>query len=320
MTFEKTRQVRRSRFGAGGTRVPAAGAPARLFPPPRGLLARAGPSIPVALPLRSRGGGMPGWPANDERHMPRLNLPRRGSPPQPLPSPARAAPLPGHHDPCTLGAPRTPARPGWRGVVGLLLGLTTLSAVPAQAQWVVTETVDCAPGLTTVCSVAVGGTAKGTLRHRAAGTLDEDGWAVMLEEGQTYQIDLKGIDTGDGRLPDPWVLLFDSGDNFLTDDAGGGVGRNARITYTVQRATGDAQRLLRLGASGPERATTGQRPVEGTHPGDPYRQPRNVRQPADPRAAQAGRGPSWPGAGRPTAAGHGADRPAPQAAPVRDGQ
>ena len=93
-----------------------------------------------------------------------------------------------------------------------------------------------------------------------------------------------------------------------------------RRAALVQRATGDAQRLLRLGASGPERATTGQRPVEGTHPGDPYRQPRNVRQPADPRAAQAGRGPSWPGAGRPTAAGHGADRPAPQAAPVHDGQ
>ena len=170
--------------------------------------------------------------------MPRLNLPRRASPPQPLPSPARAAPLPGHHDPCTLGAPRTPARPGWCAVAGLLLGLTTLSAVPAQAQWVVTETVDCAPGLTTVCSVAVGGTAKGTLHHRADSTLDEDGWAVMLEEGQTYQIDLKGIDTGDGLLPDPWLLLFDSGDNFLTENVRGGVGRNARITYTVPRDQG----------------------------------------------------------------------------------
>ena len=168
--------------------------------------------------------------------MPRLNLPRRGSPPQPLPSPARAAPLTGHHDPCTLGAPRTHARPGWRGVVGLLLGLTTLCAVPAQAQWVVTETVDCAPGLTTVCSVAVGGTAKGALDHSLGN--DEDGWSVMLEEGQTYQIDLKGLDTGDGTLVDPWVLLFDSGDNFLTDDAGGGVGRNARITYTVPRGRG----------------------------------------------------------------------------------
>ena len=133
---------------------------------------------------------MPELPANDERQMPRLNLPRRASPPAPLPSPARAAPLPGHYDPCTLGAPRTPARPGWRGVAGLLLGLTTLSAVPAQAQWVVTETVDCAADATTVCSVAVGGTAKGTLDYRVA-VLDEDGWSVMLEEGQTYQIDLK---------------------------------------------------------------------------------------------------------------------------------
>ena len=169
--------------------------------------------------------------------MPRLNLPRRASPPQPLPSPARAAPLPGHHDPCTLGAPRTPPRPGWCAVAGLLLGLTILSAVPAQAQWVVTETVECAPGLTTVCSVAVGGTAKGVLSHAPLNP-DEDGWAVMLEEGQTYQIDLKGVDTGDGGLPDPWVLLFDSGDNFLTEDAGGGVGRNARITYTVPMGRG----------------------------------------------------------------------------------
>ncbi len=180
---------------------------------------------------------MPGLPANDERQMPRLNLPRRASPPAPLPSPARAAPLPGHRDPCTLGAPRTPARPGWRGVAGLLLGLTTLSAVPAQAQWVVIETVDCAADLNTVCTVAVGGTAKGALDY-ASLTLDIDGWTVMLEEDQTYQIDLKGLDTGDGTLPDPWISLYDPGDNFLTDDVGGGVGRNSRITYTVPSGQG----------------------------------------------------------------------------------
>ena len=91
----------------------------------------------------------------------------------------------------------------------------------------------------TVCTVAVGGTAKGSLDYELG--LDEDGWSVMLEGGQTYQIDLKGFDTGDGALGvliDPWVLLFDSGDNFLTDDVGGGVGRNARITYTVPRGQG----------------------------------------------------------------------------------
>ena len=60
----------------------------------------------------------------------------------------------------------------------------------------------------------------------------------MLEEGQTYQIDLKGLDTGDGGLPDPWVSLFDSGDNYLTDNIGGGVGRNSRITYTVPPGQG----------------------------------------------------------------------------------
>ena len=168
--------------------------------------------------------------------MPRLGLPRRASPPKPLPSPARAAPLPGYHDPCTLGAPRTPGRPGWLGVAGLLLGLTTLFAVPAQAEWVVTETVDCSTYVTTVCSVPVGGTAKGVLLQ--SGGLDEDGWRVVLEEGQTYQFDLKGIDTGDGTLPDPWLLLFDSDDNVVTDNVGGGVGRNARITYTVPRDRG----------------------------------------------------------------------------------
>ena len=166
--------------------------------------------------------------------MPRLNLPRRASPPQPLPSPARAAALPGHHDPCTLGAPRTPARPGWRGVAGLLLGLTTLSAVPAQAQWVVIETVDCPAAANTICTVAVGGTAKG----RIIGIDGSDTWGVTLQAGKTYRIDVKGLDTGDGTLPDPWLSLFDTGDNYLTDNIGGGTGRNSRITYTVPPGDG----------------------------------------------------------------------------------
>ena len=140
------------------------------------------------------------------RRFPRLNLPRRRPPSKPLPSPTREAPLPGHHDPRTAGAPRTPARPGWLGVAGLLLGLTTLSAVPAQAQWLVTETVDCSADVNTVCTVAVGGTAKGTLDYSRF-TNDIDGWAVMLREDQTYQIDLKGASTGDGTLPDPWLSL-----------------------------------------------------------------------------------------------------------------
>ena len=217
MTFEKGRLVRRSRFGVRWHVCPR-----RAHP--RG-------SSPAAW-TAGAGGSLP---TNDERHMPRLNLPRRASPPTPLPSPARAAPAPDTTS--TLGAPRTPARLGWRGVAGLLLGLTTLSAVPAQAQWVVTETVDCAADLTTVCSVAVGGTAKGALDYSSS-VADIDGWAVMLREDQTYQIDIKGVDTGDGTLPDPWLLLFDSGDNFLTDNVGGGVGRNARITYTVPRGQG----------------------------------------------------------------------------------
>ena len=177
---------------------------------------------------------MPGLPANDERHMPRLNLPRRASPPKPLPSPTRAAPLPGHHDPCTLGAPRTPARPGWLGVAGLLLGLSTLFAVPAQAQWVVIETVDCPSDANTICTVAVGGTAKG----RLIGIDGSDTWGVTLQAGKTYRIDVKGLDTGDGTLPDPWLSLFDSGFNYLTDNIGGGTGRNSRITYTVPPGDG----------------------------------------------------------------------------------
>ena len=56
------------------------------------------------------------------------------------------------------------------------------------------------------------------------------------------------------------------------------------VRRLCSRPTGCQPReLLGLGASWPERATTGQRPVEGTHQGDPYRQSRHVRQPADPR-------------------------------------
>ena len=66
-----------------------------------------------------------------------------------------------------------------------------------------TETADCAGDETTACSIEVGGTVRGTV----SSTTDVDAWAVPLEEGKTYQFDARGVDSGGGTLPDPFVQL-----------------------------------------------------------------------------------------------------------------
>ena len=95
---------------------------------------------------------------------------------------------------------------------------------------------DCGNDSSTECSVNVGGQETGTISR----TYDADAWAMELEEGQTYVIEVKGAgdssggnDNG-GTLEDPYALLHIS--------VGGMVARNedvaennlnARITYTV---------------------------------------------------------------------------------------
>ena len=80
--------------------------------------------------------------------------------------------------------------------------------------------------------VAVGETATGRIGSNG----DRDWFAVELEAGRTYVIDLRGSPTDDGTLSDPYLRgVYDAdGDRIsgtLNNDAG--TGRNSRVTFTA---------------------------------------------------------------------------------------
>ena len=92
---------------------------------------------------------------------------------------------------------------------------------------------DLAADASTTGAVAVGGSVQGEIERRA----DLDWFAVTLEAGRSYVIDLKGKDTGDGTLEDPYLDGVYGADGNRIDgswDYDGGEGRNSRTTVTVE--------------------------------------------------------------------------------------
>ena len=80
-------------------------------------------------------------------------------------------------------------------------------------------------------SVAVDGSATGEIDYFG----DEDRFAVELEAGTTYRFDLKGWNTGEGTLFDPYLRgIYDAdGDRIAnTTDDDSGVYRNSRVYFT----------------------------------------------------------------------------------------
>ena len=88
---------------------------------------------------------------------------------------------------------------------------------------------DCAGGTTTTCEVDVGGSVTGNI-----GTdTDNDWYAVVLEAGKRYQIDMEGAPTGRGTHQDPFLQHFDAvGNTINAFENDSGVGKNARLIYT----------------------------------------------------------------------------------------
>ena len=84
--------------------------------------------------------------------------------------------------------------------------------------------------INTDLSVTVGGSATGTIEEEG----DVDFFAVELEAGVTYQIDLEGSRTGEGSLIDPFLTgVFNSdGVPVANSNDDGGVSTNSRITFT----------------------------------------------------------------------------------------
>ena len=82
-------------------------------------------------------------------------------------------------------------------------------------------------------AVEVGGHAQGEIEFWG----DRDWFAVTLEAGGTYRIDLEGYPTHAGTLGDPYLRgIYDSNGNQIpgtTDDDGGPVGYNSRVNFSA---------------------------------------------------------------------------------------
>ena len=87
----------------------------------------------------------------------------------------------------------------------------------------------------TTGAVAVGGSATGEVESSG----DRDWFAVTLEAGTTYRIELRGARTGDGTLSDPYLRgVYDASGNPIagTADDDGGRGRNSLVFFEAQSA------------------------------------------------------------------------------------
>ena len=79
-------------------------------------------------------------------------------------------------------------------------------------------------------------TVDGSVTGKIERSGDRDWFAVTLEAGQTYRIDLEGRWTGAGTLYDPCLYGVHDADGVLLDDTrnyDGGTGRNSQVTFTA---------------------------------------------------------------------------------------
>ena len=84
-------------------------------------------------------------------------------------------------------------------------------------------------------TVAVGGSTTGEIDYQN----DRDWFAVELEAGKSYRIDLEGADTDRGTLPNPYLHgIHDSNGDLIPDTARnkGGHGLNSRLSFSPDAA------------------------------------------------------------------------------------
>ena len=97
----------------------------------------------------------------------------------------------------------------------------------------VTESVDdFTAGTDTTGTVAVGGSATGEI----GGARDRDWFAVTLEAGKTYRIDMEGSRTGQGTMYDPYLRGIHDSDGALiagTSDDNSGLQYNSQVLFTA---------------------------------------------------------------------------------------
>jgi len=67
---------------------------------------------------------------------------------------------------------------------------------------------------------------------------DEDWFSVFLEEERTYQIDLRGLVSGNSTLPDPVLNFYNASGDFISQNDDGGEGTESQLIVTASY-TGD---------------------------------------------------------------------------------
>ena len=90
---------------------------------------------------------------------------------------------------------------------------------------------DVAADTGTGATVAVGGSVTGEIDYEG----DRDWFAVTLQAGKSYGIDLEGSWTGQGTLSDPYIRgIYDSSGGLIagTENDDGGLDRNSRVAFT----------------------------------------------------------------------------------------
>ena len=110
--------------------------------------------------------------------------------------------------------------------------LTVQETDPIVEESVDEGNVDCTEGTGTTCSMTVGSSATG----RLATDSDIDWWAIDLETGKTYLVDLQGEDSSSGTLPNPEIDgIYNSSGHYIsgTFNDDGGTGRDSRVEYTA---------------------------------------------------------------------------------------
>ena len=114
-------------------------------------------------------------------------------------------------------------------------------------------------------------TVEGSVEGAVEAEEDRDWYAIRLEQGKVYQIDLKGSSTGHGTLADPHIFGVKDGTEILksyvaslgswgVDDAG--VGRNSRMIFTASRS---GVHFISVGATGFVTEAEGEHAVKGTY-------------------------------------------------------
>ena len=128
-------------------------------------------------------------------------------------------------------------------------GTYTLTVLEGAVSVSVPDDFTAATG--TTGAVAVGGSATGEIDYGG----DRDWFAVELDVGKTYRIELKGSRTGDGTLTDPFLrgIHDENGVRIArTGNNNGGTGRNSRVEFTADDA---GTYYVAAGASGDQEGT-----------------------------------------------------------------